>query len=222
MYSWHFQILNDKENFDPELVEQVRDTFADSFAMACSTQETVDRLKESQMLGLLKDETGRVCGCSLAIVPSTPFEDKYLVWGNGGFLRKTIQDKMLWLQMLGKITELFPERTFGWLGCRTQNPIIVRIYSSFGMVYPFQAKYSEGEGGTLLDYLIENIPQLSHISNLNRDTGICRAVYSIGRMGDYQLNPNGKIEQQLAAWDFNYDNGDCVIIVAKLPSYSGS
>lgn len=95
--------------------------------------------------------------------------------------------------------------------------LMMRSYGYFGSLYPFEADYSTGEGYKVMDYLLEHIPQVKYTTNLVRDKGLCRSIYNSGRLGDYKVNVKRGIEKQLAEWGFNRDNGDALIVIARLP-----
>ncbi|HEX2910067.1 MAG TPA: hypothetical protein VH186_04620, partial [Chloroflexia bacterium] len=104
-----------------------------------------------------------------------------------------------------------------WIGCRTQNPVMMRCYGLFGSLCPFEADYSGLEGQELIHYLRRHIGQVRDVERFDATKGICYNVYNTGRMGDYALNLNGQIEQRLAEWGFNPDLGDSLVVVARLP-----
>lgn len=221
MYTWKFQRLYGDEHFDYKLVMQLRDAFNDGLGVQdCTTLDIVTRLTECQLLGLLEGEDGGIYGCVMVSIPATPLQGKYLIWGNGGYLRKAAQRKIVWRQILSKISACFPDKEFGWIGCRTQNPLMMRGYGLFGSLYPFEADYSQGEGQMLMDYLRQHIPQVKNVLDLDAPKGICRALYQTGRMGDYPVNLNGPLEQRLNSWGFDRDKGDSLVVVAKLAAVS--
>jgi hypothetical protein len=218
MYTWKFHHLHGNEQFDPQLLLELRDAFTDGMGVeGCTIEDITRRLAECQLLGLLQDVNGAIYGCVMVSIPQTPLDGKYLIWGNGGYLRKSVQRRMVWRQILNKIVECFPEREFGWIGCRTQNPLMMRSYSFFGSLMPFETDYSQGEGQLLMRYMREHIPQVRDVPDLLANKGICRALYSSGRMGDYPIDLNGRIEQALDQWGFERERGDSLVVVAKLP-----
>jgi hypothetical protein len=223
MYNWKFYHLQGDEQFDSRLLLELHEAFADSMGVeGCTIENITRRLAECQLLGLLEDVNGAIYGCVLVSIPATPLHGKYLIWGNTGYLRKSVQRRMVWRQILNKIVECFPEREFGWIGCRTQNPLMMRSYSFFGSLMPFETDYSQGEGRLLMRYMRQHIPQVRDVPELLPNKGICRALYSTGRMGDYPVNLTGRIEQTLDEWGFERERGDSLVVVAKLPPVARS
>lgn len=222
MYTWKFQRLHGEEHFDNKLLIELREAFTDGLGVQnCTVEDIRARLSECQLLGLLEGtDDGTIYGCVMINVPETPLEGKYLIWGCGGYLRKAAQRKIVWRQILKNITACFPDKEFGWIGCRTQNPLMMRSYGLFGTLYPFEADYAQGEGQLLMTYMREQIAQVKNVPELVAVKGICRALYTTGRMGDYPVNINGRIEQHLAEWGFERDRGDSLVVVAKLPTLS--
>jgi hypothetical protein len=218
MYNWNFHHLRGNEEFDPQILAELCEAFTDSMGgEGCTIEDIKGRLAECQLLGLLQDEQGAIYGCVMVSIPATPLNGKYLIWGNSGYLRKSVQRRMVWRQILNKITACFPDKEFGWIGCRTQNPLMMRSYSFFGTLMPFESDYSQGEGQQLMRYMRRHISQVRDVPALDATKGICQALYSTGRMGDYPVNLNGRIEQTLDEWGFQRDRGDSLVVVAELP-----
>ncbi len=222
MYNWKFQRLYGNENFNDRLIEDLCAAFIDGMGISTYSKEDIrQRLSHCQLLGVLEGEDGSVYGSIMVSVPETPLDGKYFIWGNGGYLAKAAQKRAVWRQILEKVEACFPEKDFGWIGCRTQNPLMMRSYGLFGKLYPFEGDYGDTEGQMLMDYMLQHVEHVRDVPELFRHKGICKALYreyNIGKLGDYPVNINGQIERQLDRWGFDRDNGDSLVVVAKLPA----
>ena len=116
---------------------------------------------------------------------------------------------------------LFPGRTFGWIGGRTQNPLVMSRYANFGEVFPFDIPYIDDFGKKLMDFLlmhVTGIQQAAEKGALDPYTGICRGVYHEGKLGNYATSIEGteRFEQMLRRWSFERDGGDAIVVVSRL------
>ena len=114
---------------------------------------------------------------------------------------------------------MYANRVYGWIGGRTQNPLVFLRYAKLGTVYPFDQLYTNDLGISVMKYLLENIAEVKEFKDrLNLNTGICRGVYPEGKLGDYPISIKGgeHYEKLLRIWRFNRENGDAIITVVKL------
>jgi hypothetical protein len=122
------------------------------------------------------------------------------------------------------VSSLFPERDFGWLGGRTQNPLILRRYLHRATsLFPITIGYDNRNGKELLGFLLRHIAEVSEVSELDLRTGVCHKIYKTGRLGDYPVDLNdpevAMIEKRLSELGMSRDSGDAVVAIAKLKEY---
>jgi hypothetical protein len=132
-------------------------------------------------------------------------------------LKKLAQGNKKTREVWKRASAFFPGRRFGWIGGRTQNPLIMHRYDTLGYLFPFEMAYNEGDGRLVMEYLLANIEEVSSSSRLDKSNGICRGKYG-QRLGDYEIGIDGaeELEAKLSAWEFDHDKGDAVIIVSRL------
>jgi hypothetical protein len=224
MYQWNFQCLQGVTEFECDILKEIHQIFLEGFGLPAgwSFDGIKNRLQKSTLLGLLSDGR-KIVGYSIFSVPNIPLQGKYLLWEDSICLRKQIQGKNLSVEAIKGAMNSFPNKQFGWVGGRTQNPIILKRYAKFGKLFPFDATYSDGEGKILMEYLLHNVAEVKEVKQIDLCTGICRNFYSEGRLGDYSIAIE-KIEQfekQLRNWNFNRHRGDCIIVVSQLAAKHG-
>jgi len=219
MYNWQFQILNGISPED-DIATSIHQVFLDGFALqkGWSIESIKKAFTRSKILGLLVNLNQEICGYAFYSVPDHPLQGTYLLWEDGICLKKEAQGKKLSSQAWKLACSFFSTRKFGWIGGRTQNPLVIKRYAKLGVLFPFQITYAEGEGKLIMDYLSRYIAEVRDVKHLERDTGICRQVYKEGRLGDYSIQIDGadEYEKLLHAWNFQRENGDALIVVTKL------
>jgi hypothetical protein len=223
-YTWHFQTLHDDSTINETDVEQILATFRDGFALSegWSLAGVREALQRSTVLGLLRDAEGMIFGYSFYSIPQALLEGTYLLWEDALCLRRAVQGCGYTRPLVKKVCELFPDRVFGWVGGRTQNPVVMLRYAGMGgTLFPFLQAYDSAEGQVLWDFLLEHLEEVRQpheAGTLDAATGICRAVYPEGRLGDYPVDCDGAalFERQLADWGFDRERGDAVLVVTHL------
>jgi GNAT superfamily N-acetyltransferase len=219
-YEWHCRLLSHSDALDAGLVQQVYDVFRGAFGF--EPTQGLDsiryRLRNSTLLGLLRDGLGGVHGFGCYSVPSVPLGDAYFLWGDGMALMPDVQGRGLTRGLMERACSLYPGRLFGWMGGRTQNPVVFQRYAKFGRVFPFDGTYAEPEGRHVLRYLREHVAEVREAGKIDEVTGICRGAYRWTYLQEYlaQVRANERFEQQLRGWGFNRAHGDALILVVKL------
>jgi hypothetical protein len=220
VYEWHCRLLSPADAFDAVLVQQVHDVFRAAFGFepAQGLDSIRDRLRNSTVLGLLRAESADVHGFACYSVPSVPLGETYFLWGDGMALMPGVQGRGLTQGFIERACALFPGRRFGWMGGRTQNPVVFRWHAKFGRVFPFDGTYAEPEGRRVLRYLREHVAEVREAAMVDDITGICRGAYRWTYRPAYLAHARATepFEQQLRTWAFNRDQGDALILVARL------
>lgn len=219
MYQWKFQSLKGIKEFDEALLKKIHEIFLEGFGLkeGWSLDGIRNRLQNSTLLGLLSDGN-EIFGYSIFSVPNIPLKDKYLLWEDSICVQKNIQGKKLSIKAIEGAFNSFPKLQFGWVGGRTQNPIVFKRYAGFGKLFPFDATYSDDEGKRVMAYLLQNISEVKEVEKIDLSTGICFNFYSEGRLGSYSLAIKGieRFEEKLRKWNFYRDRGDCIIVISKI------
>lgn len=215
-FQWEFYVPDNIKPLFCDLPLVIHDVFRDGFGMnGWSTVEIEGALRRCGMLGLLLDEQRSVCGYALYSVPQPSFRGASLLWEDAICLRKKAQGQGLSDQAVRLALAHNPERRFGWLGGRTQNPIVMRRYTRQGVTFPFDVAYAEQEGPDLIRFLLENVSEVQRVQDFNASTGVCSGVYR-RRLGDYPWCERGPFERHLLELGFDREKGDAVVVVAKL------
>lgn len=222
MYSWRFELLRGRTDFDDKLLKTIHQIFLDGFALenGWSIEGIKKTLSRSTALGLARGDDDQLVGYAIYTIPDTPLEGTDVLWEEAVCVRTSVQSGGLGTRSLKDVLALFPDRKFGWIGGRTQNPLVMRRYAKFGKLFPFDTAYSDPEGQLVMNYLLQRIAEVYQVpeENFVKSNGICRKVYKEGQLGKYPLDVPGteNYEKLLQEWDFNRKEGDAVIVVSKL------
>ncbi|WP_254566255.1 hypothetical protein [Oscillatoria sp. HE19RPO] len=190
-------------------------------------------LSELTILGLLYDESHNLSGYAFYLVPEIPiWNDTYLLWQGAFCLLKEVQGHLAtrYLEVLHQVVytlsteepNKFAGKTFSWIGCRTQNPVVFLAHKRVAkVVYPFDVTYETDDGMQLIDFLSKNISEIRKASvafKINKTNGICRRVYSEGVLGDYRFPSKDYycFEEKLKNWNFHRTEGDSIVVLAQL------
>jgi len=224
-YIWQFRHLNNLEP-DDKLAESIHEVFLNGFGLkeGWSKEGIRKALRRSTILGLLADSSDHLGGYAMYTIPDAPLMGTYFIWEDAICLKKEVQGNNLSSNVWNMSASLYPNRKFGWIGGRTQNPLVVKRYSKLGSLYPFESTYEQGDGKLVMDYLLQNIAEVKDVKQLDKDHGICHFVYREGRLGDYsmQVNDIEPYEKQLSEWGFHREQGDAVVIVSRLARSLGT
>ncbi len=222
MYHWKFYQQGDRLQSNlPSIIQQI---YMDGFGLKDGRGWTLDsisnRLQKTTLLGLLTDNNQKPCGYAMYSVPDDLLQGTSMLWEDAICLRKTAQILGQGTRVLRLACGMFPGRQFGWLGGRTQNPAVIKRYAKWGSVLPFSSAYDTPDNQLVMNYLRLHIAEVRDVKHVDRVYGICRSVYSEGRLGDYPVDIEGaaEFETKLSSWGFDRDHGDALIAVSKLHS----
>lgn len=144
--------------------------------------------------------------------------------------------KILWIDniantMKGKARLLIEsilnrDKDISFIGCRTQNPAMIRSIQTYGKIYPIELSYTSENGKQLLNFVLDHIKEGQEVAEIiDKSNGITRQRYvdDVGkgyRLGIYDTNDSKfyEIEQALMTFKFNRDNGDAIIVIADIQS----
>jgi hypothetical protein len=220
---WQFHFRDSPALFNSDLPRQINGVFRDGFGLSrdWSSKGLQKALTESTVIGLLRDpDSDELGGYAFYLVPGVPLQDTCLLWEDAICLRKSLQGRGLSARVLEEVSSLFPDRQFGWLGGRTQNPLVLKRYLHRAtLVLPVNLGYESEQGKRVMSFLCKHITEVREPEGMEPGTGICRAVYG-GKLGDYKVDLTdpevADIEHRLTELDFNREGGDAVIAMARL------
>lgn len=219
-YRWQCQRRDAGDSLDENLVRQAYEVFRSAFGFEPKhgVESIRQRLGNATVLGLLRDPSATVHGFACYSVPDEPLGGTSFLWGDGMAIAPALQGRGWSLGVVKSACALFPGRVFGWMGGRTQNPVVFRRYARFGTVFPFDATYASSEGRTVLAYLRQHISEVRDLTELDSATGVCPGAYRWSHSLDYLAKVDGaeQFEAQLRRFGFNRSNGDAVIVATKL------
>src|SRR5688572_24372609 len=201
MVEWHCRLLSPSDALDRVLVQQVYDVFRGAFGFEPSKglDSIRYRLRNSNVLALLRDQSGDARGFVFYSVPSVPLGGTYFLWGDGMALMPEMQGKGLTHGFIDRVCSLFPGRSFQWTGGRTQNPIMFRWHAKSAQVFPFDRTYDDPEGRQVLRFLREHVPEVREASSIDNVTGIWRGAYRWTYSQEYlaRVRANEPFEERL-------------------------
>lgn len=220
MFEWIFRFRGQATG-DEGLPSKIHQVYLDGFGLQEGWGlERIERaLAGCDVLGLLLDNlANEVCGYALYSCPSEPLRGKSLLWEDAISLKKRAQGFGLSYVALARVRALYHERTFGWIGGRTQNPVVMKRYARFGPAFPFDSLYSEGDGPEVMQFLRTHIAEARDVPRLDIATGICSGIYWSGKLGDYAIGIEGteRFEDLLQQWNFQRANGDALLVMANV------
>ncbi len=217
---WNFRRLTGADDSDENILKAIHQVFLDGFGLqeGWSLDGISKALKRSTVLGLLTTAGGEVNGYALYSIPDAPLSGAYMLWEDAICLKKGVQGSKKTREVFERAGKLFPDREFGWIGGRTQNPLVMKRYGKLGSLFPLETAYDGVEGRLIMQYLLEHIGEAKEATGLDRSSGICRGIYRERRLGDYQLGISGteQFEERLSEWGFDREHGDALLVVAKL------
>jgi hypothetical protein len=223
-YKWEFQLLEGNRGIadDESILEEFRQVCVDGFGIESGSwiDDNRSMLLNSTLLGMLINSEGKIYGIVYYSAPQELLDGTYLLWEDGICLRKEVQGKSYSRAAVEGTVKLF-QRSFKWLGCRTQNPNMFARYKKLGKVFPFDESYDTLIGACVMNFLISNIVEVREVNasnKLNKVNGVCVQTYPQGRLGDYQTGIEGtaEFEKKLEKWGFQREQGDAVVIVTLL------
>jgi hypothetical protein len=225
-FDWQFRRFEEAHSFnETELgrwATDIQRIFRDGFQSATDwlSDDLRRKLRNSSLIGFLVDQTRaniRSYGYALYRVPTQLLKGKSLIWEDALCIvcDPTIRGKRLSNDALDKAMSHFPERDFGFVGGRTQNPVIFKRYGSLGTLLPFDLSYDADQGRDIMRFLKAHIPDAKCAE---ATTGICRKHYREGKLGNYDVAIEGgeRFESWLQERQFERDKGDAIIVVADV------
>jgi hypothetical protein len=221
-YEWRFETQKVSEHVDEAFLRSIHQVYLDGFSktQGWSLKGIQDVVTRSSVRGFLR-KRNEVVGYAFYSVPAQPLDGTHMLWENAICLKKDAQGHGLTRGIIEKVIDLFPNVKFGWIGGRTQNPLVFKRYSDLGKIFPFVARYDTDEGRKIMDFVLKHIPQATTFSGqgfVDRTNGVCSNAYSGGRLGEYSTNvpATEAFEKQLRDWGFKRENGDAVLVVSRL------
>ncbi|MGI0141279.1 MAG: hypothetical protein ACREBF_01350 [Candidatus Micrarchaeales archaeon] len=104
---------------------------------------------------------------------------------------------------------------------RTQNPNLIKMLRGLKpkSILPIDDDYSTGINREILQSLKTQTAELRN-ANIEEKTGICKCIYREGRLGTYPIDDAdsavAKIQSRFREIGMDQDNGDALIVAAKL------
>ncbi|GEM_PF-3479513 len=223
-HTWQFQFLETPETVSDSGIEGIHSVFSDGFGLpeGWNREDIRCALYRSDVMGLLHSSNGAIMGYAFYSAPETPLEGRYFLWEDAICLRKSVQGMgYTGRTLFESVAALFTERVFGWLGGRTQNPLVFLRYANLGQVLPFDVSYTSVLGQKVMRFLLEHIVEVQEASAmgvLEQATGICHGIYREGKLGDYSTDSPSlaRFESLLHSWIFDRDAGDALLVVTHL------
>lgn len=220
LYRWQFHFQDSSTLLDDALPGLVSDVYRDGFGrpQGWSIERVQKALVRSTVIGLLWSSSGVLDGYAFYSAPDVPLKGSWLLWEDAICLRKPLQGRGLSTRVLIEVSSLFPDREFGWLGGRTQNPLVLKRYLHRAtLVLPLNLGYDGNDGEEIMTFLLRHIEEACGV---DPKVGIFRNAYKDGRLGDYKVDLSDPevagVERRLAELNFDRDKGDAVIATAKL------
>lgn len=174
-------------------------------------------LKRSDLVALLQDEKGKIFGFAFITIPEEKLFGQSLVWIDNVCLDSRIQGQGFGvINLLNEFRQKTAGENSGWTGCQTQHfGLMNSLYkASSGDIFPFAHSYGSDEGKQIRSFLTTNIEQLKELEI--DDSGIRRMVFDDGRLGNDNSSARPEIENYLAPFNFSRNDGDSVIILARV------
>ncbi len=222
---WNFRKTAECKEDLTGIVAKVIDVFNDGMKQGEWKPHNVKRqLNSSHILGLLEDERGNAYSYFFATIPKQRFNGRHLLWIDACSVRQKFQKYGHFLKGIEVIKTIYTQYDFGYVGGRSQNPIVFRTLDklSSNPYYPFDKLYTP-EIIAFLKSTIKNEvkrPSENTSQGLNVENGIVTNAYWHKKLGDYKvdLNNDGILgyEKKLSKWNFDRCNGDAVVLFKEL------
>jgi len=209
---------------DNELCAEIHRIFLEGFGLqkGWGIDGIKKRLINATVLTLLLERERtpkRLFGYGIYSIPPKAFGNAYLLWEDFVCLTKSHQRIGLSKYPIKMVWEYFSSKAFGWIGGRTQNPAVFKRYASFGQLFPFNFPFQEEKGKELMDFICSYVQEIMEdTQKLDRNTGLFKAIYSEGKLGDYSIEVPGteRYEMHLQGIYFDRYNGDAQICIAEI------
>lgn len=224
-FKWVFRQTIEYKGAFKRTTMKLMEIFKDGMGQGEWDEEEIRRqLKSSNILGFLEDKETEAYGYFIATVPEEKFNGKQLLWIDACSVREKYQQYGYFTKGIEEILNIYKEYDFGYIGGRSQNPIIFRIFDKLSSndFYPFGKCYT----AEIIDYLkrvIENEikrPSEEESQGLNVKNGIIKNAFWHKKLGTYKIdfanNEILKYEKLLLEWGFDRFNGDAVVLFKDL------
>lgn len=221
-YEWRFETSKRPWGYDEGFLKSIHMVYLDGFGKSEGwSLKGIEAVITRSSVRAFLSKREEVIGYAFYTVPARTLDGTHLLWENAICLKKDAQRNGLTTGIIEKVVRLFPNKKFGWIGGRTQNPLVFKRYSDLGKIFPFDAQYDTEDGKQIMDFLLKHINQAQDSSDkrlLDLSNGICRRAYPDGRLGDYSTDVVGAeaFEKQLLDWGFKRESGDAVLVVSRL------
>jgi len=216
---WTFRTLPGSAKLDTDIPQRIHDVYLDGFDLESgwSLEKVETSLGRCDALGLVLGSNQEVYGYALYCIAPLPLQGRWFLWEDAICLRREAQRFGLAAKALAQVRALYSGRDFGWIGGRTQSPIVMRRYSRLGPLFPFDRPYTDEEGMELMDFMLQHIAEVREAKALDRTTGICAGQYgrTLGRH-PHAVAGTEAFEDRLAQWGFSRSAGDAVVVVARV------
>lgn len=223
MLDWRMRLASGEAMCASE-IEEVLTIYEAAFGRAgWSSSGVSERSSTSAIHGFLEG-AGQKVGYAFYSVPRTEIHGTFLLWEDAIGIGANAQRSGLGSRdvVWQSVSDLVG-RPFGWIGGRTQNPAVAHRYlkqTRSKLAFPFRSGYTSDEGRELSSVLANHVAELR--SEVVPDDGILRHAYR-RRLNDFPAgsdpwdDPKFKgIVDWLRCHNFNRDNGDAVVVIAKL------
>ncbi len=237
---WEWQRATPRLANDRALAVAILKAFREGFQLPAgwSIEGVQKGLARTSIVGLLYDSdttNRRLVGYAMYTTPSARIRSSVLVWEDAICVLDECRGRGLTRvsDILEQLRDFAGLQGVRWFGGRTQNPLVLLRYQSFGRLLPFDYEYDSTIGQEVLSFLVENVTEVSTPLRSGDDrrflarTGIVRKVYSEGRLGDYasaetlsrslgaeRAGAVTRYESSLKQRGFDRESGDAVICVA--------
>ena len=194
-----------------EISRSVRYVFQNAFGLTSWTEEKIQKHLQGCSDVFLKFIDDKPISYCTLLRKSYKETGDYL-WINALAVDRHYQNQGIGKQIVEHLLKQY--RNTKYLGGRTQNPSVVRLRQSFcSPVFPLDVSYETKTGKELLDFSRKNIPESKAVDKW----GVCKQVYSEGRLGDFPDRLELiAINEMFASVGCNRDNGDTVVIIGQV------
>lgn len=213
-YRWEFSVGQGSAP-SPEILQGVLAVFRDGFAReGWSEAGIAETIARSEVVGLLRNGENGIDGYAFYVSPEARLLGRELLWEDAICLKKKVHGRGLSGAAIRGALGIVGEDV-GWIGGRTQNPIVMKRYGRFGLAYPLDNTYGEADGPAIADYVATNIEEVREVT-FDPEHGICKNAYRGMTLGDHAWNPDRELESRLIAQGFDHGRGDALCVVVKL------
>jgi GNAT superfamily N-acetyltransferase len=199
------------DNQVEKVIKIVQSIFTDAFGMDTWTEEKIRKYLQTRpnlFLGYI--ERDPILYCTISLQNYRDFSD-YL-WVDTIAVIKRYQNRGIGGQTLAFLIRQYPN--INWIGARTQNPGMVRLIQKFCyLVFPIDVSYEHKDGKAIFDFSKGKINECTSAN----EQGVCKGVYSEGRLGDYPSRDDlKKINEMFVRIGCVRREGDAAIVIGEI------